>query len=203
MVWFIVFICIIALCGLIYLFLPIFKKLKGVKPVSKSKEKKEVKQSIKQDKKQQKEDKKLERKRQKQEKSEVKEASQSAFEDPDTKVIQNNLDLDGFFNNDFSSAKKEKYFNEKESLKSSYDDAFEDFFSNERFDFSNNKRKIDPYNTSEDNFYGNDISGDDDISDFLNEDYFSDKKDMAKMIKDLPPEIKAIMLSDVFDKKDI
>ena len=179
------------------------KKLKNSKPTSKSKENKEVKKSIKADKKQQKEDKKLERKLQKQEKAVKPEEKVQVFEDPDTQVIQNNLELDGFFNTDFSSVNKSDYFDENESLKSSYDDAFEDFFSNERFDFSNNKSKIDPYNTSEDSFYGNDISGDDDISDFLNEDYFSDKNDMAKMIKDLPPEIKAIMLSDVFDKKDI
>lgn len=203
MVWFIVLGVIIALCGIIYLFLPMLKKLKNSKPTSKYKEKKEVKKSIKADKKQQKEDKKLERKLQKQEKAVEPEEKVQVFEDPDTQVIQNNLELDGFFNTDFSSVNKSDYFDENESLKSSYDDAFEDFFSNERFDFSNSKSKIDPYNTSEDSFYGNDISGDDDISDFLNEDYFSDKKDMAKMIKDLPPEIKAIMLSDVFDKKDI
>ena len=54
MVWFIVFASIIALCGIIYLFLPMFKKLKNSKSVLKSKkEDKEVKKSIKQDKKQQ------------------------------------------------------------------------------------------------------------------------------------------------------
>ena len=62
MVWFIVLGVIIALCGIIYLFLPMLKKLKNSKPTSKSKENKEVKKSIKADKKQQKEDKKLERK---------------------------------------------------------------------------------------------------------------------------------------------
>ena len=190
MVWFIVFASIIALCGIIYLFLPMFKKLKNSKSVLKSKkEDKEVKKSIKQDKKQQKEDKKLERKLEKQEKSSA--IEEKKFEDPDTKVIENNLDLDGFFNTDFSSLKKEE---ERESIKSSYDDIFDDMFSNEQYSFSGRKN---------DNYNFDDID-DAEINEFLEDDMFTfDKNNMSQMIKDLPPEIKAIMLSDVFDKKDI
>lgn len=191
MVWFIVLASLAAVCGIGYLFLPVLKKMKGIKPSTKAKDNKEVKKSIRADKKQQKASKKLEKQLEKQEK--IVPVKAESVEDPDTKVIENNLDLDGFFNTDFSSQKKD--LDDEDSLKASYDDLFDDLFSSE---YRANTRKV------KDDFYDIVSSDDEEIVDYLDDDIFdSDNKDMAKMIKDLPPEIKAIMLSNVFDKKDI
>ena len=54
MVWFIVLASLAAVCGIGYLFLPVLKKMKGIKPSNKAKDNKEVKKSIRADKKQQK-----------------------------------------------------------------------------------------------------------------------------------------------------
>ena len=195
MVWFIVIAAAILICGLIYLFLPLLKKMKNGK-TAKTSEKSQIKKEIKADKKQQKADRKVERQLQKQEKDQEI-ISMSQHEDPDVKVEENNLDFDGFFSPDYSSEKQK--FDERESLKSSYDDAFEGMFESDAHNSRNRNRERDSFYNIED------FASDNDLADFLNEDAFksSNKDNMAKMIQDLPPEIKAIMLSDVLDKKDI
>ena len=192
--WWIAFIVLAAVIGIVYLFLSLIKKGMANAKTNKAKdktEKKAIKESIRQDKKNQKEQKKLEKQQAKQE-SEAK-SEKPVKEDPDLKIDNNNLDIDGFFNTDFNAA-KEKDSNKDDILNKEYDDIFDSLFSNDRPSSksyeNDNDGTYDPVKESEIRDYLNDESD-------LNSD-----KDIGKMIADLPPEIKALLLSDALDKKD-
>lgn len=193
--WWIAFIVLAAVIGIVYLFLPLIKKGMANAKTKKTKdktEKKAIKESIRQDKKNQKEQKKLEKQQAKQE-SEAKPEKPVKEEDPDLKIDNNNLDIDGFFNTDFNAA-KEKDSNKDDILNKEYDDIFDNLFSNDRPSSksyeNDNDGTYDPVKESE-------------IRDYLNdESSLRENKDIGKMIADLPPEIKALLLSDALDKKD-
>lgn len=192
--WWIAFIVLVAVIGLVYLFLPLIKKGIANAKTKRTKDKtdkKVIKESIKQDKKNQKEQKKLEKQQAKQE-IELKQ-EKSVKDDPDLKIDNNNLDIDGFFNTDFN-AKKEKEANNEDILNKEYDDIFDSLFSNDRPSSKLNDDfddvVYDPVKESE-------------IRDYLNdESNLKNDKDIGKMIAELPPEIKALLLSDALDKKD-
>lgn len=188
--WWIMFIVLIAIIGLIYLFLPLIKK-SVEKSKAKSQDKKTLKESIKQDKKNQKEQKKLDKQQAKEEAQEK--ANEPIKEDPDLKIEENNLDIDGFFNADFNAKKQENL--SSEGLNSEYDNIFDKLFSNDRP--SSNMQNA----TDNQSF---DAVRESEIKDYLNDDEFSSNQtsDIGKMIAELPPEIKALLLSDALDRKD-
>ena len=168
-----------------YIFLLFFKKNKA-NIFQKLKENIAKKKELKLEKKQM----KLQKKSLKEEKEEVDVKEEKT--DPDVQVQENGLEYDGFFNNDFS--KKEEMIKDEEALNDNLDDLFENLFSDTNF---NKQNKGYNYNSNYDLNSNDDL----DLNDFDVES-FKDGDDISSVIKNLPPEVKAMLLSNVLNRKD-
>lgn len=186
---FYIILAVVLVFALGYFFLPFFKKNR-TNIFQKLKEKSIKKKELKLEKKQL----KLEKKSSKEQKEEIEEDKEEKEkkEDPDVEVQVNGLEYDGFFNNDFS--KKEEMLEDEETLNDNLDDLFDELFSDTNF---NKKSRDFDFNPSDD-FNSND---DFDLNDFDVE-RFNDSDDISSVIKNLPPEVKAMLLSNVLNKKD-
>ena len=108
-------IVILAVCLLVYLFFPFLKKFVKSLP-----EKLKLRKKVKTDKKEAKKNLKIE----KQQDDEMEKEEQQQVEDPDIHVEQNNLDIDGFFETNFTPKREEN-----NELKNDFDDIYDQLFS--------------------------------------------------------------------------
>lgn len=120
-------------------------------------------------------------------------------EDPDTKVNEENLEIKELF-----EEKPKNYFEESDDSDLTINQDFDDLFGSEYIP-SKSLRTDD--NSSFDFVSDGSVDGDDEeIKDFLEElkrTSLTKKTSLAEEINELPPVIKALMISDLFDKKDI
>lgn len=171
-------IVILAVCLLIYLFFPLLKKIK--KPSSERKkirlEKKELKKKLKLEKKQPKEP----------------ENEKSKVEDPDIQVEQNNLDVDGFFETNFSPKEESNI-----ELKNDFDDIYDQLFSD-----SNQESEYDKWARERFDFEADyNPSKDDEIGDYDFEENVK-SNDVSSILQNMPDEVKAMVFANILDKKD-
>ena len=188
---------------LIYYSIPFFKKLKNVE--KKDSSKKEEKKLARQERKEEKLEKKNNLKQKGQETSQgsVVSAGDDFFEDPDTKVNYENFDLGGYFeetpkiNNNFEN----EHF-EDDPFSENVNDMFESYFENDIHP-SERTPKGDPFAfISDASIDGND----DEIQGFLeelNRVSSGGESNLSEDFKNLSPEMKALMISNFLDRKDI
>ena len=120
-------------------------------------------------------------------------------EDPDTKVNEENLEIKELF-----EEKPKNYFEESDDSDLTINQDFDDLFGSEYIP-RKSPRIVDK--PSFDFISDGSVDGDDEeIKDFLEElkrTSLTKKTSLAEEINELPPVIKALMISDLFDKKDI
>lgn len=172
MVYVLIFIGILILIALVYFFLPFFKN-KNLNIFKKIADRNAKRKQEKEDKKN---SKKLDVNIEKNEKK----------EDTDTKVEENNLEYNGFFETNFAP---EEEALKVEPINEGFDDIFDSLFSDSKPTHSSLK------------YSENDLIKDGEISDFLTTNN-EKSEDISQIISDLPPEIKAMLFSNVLDKKD-
>lgn len=193
---------------LIYYSIPFFKKFK--RKEVKDSSKKDEKRAARQEKKDEKREKKQALKEAKAHENTtgtVVSADDDFFgekEDPDTKVNYDNFEYDGFFDEtpkQTSSGFESDFFEEDENqdFSENIDDMFKNYFNDVRPSEELNTPKS--KNISSDNEFENS----DDLQAFLEElnQISSDGGDLSEDFKNLSPEIKALMISNFLDRKDI
>lgn len=120
-------------------------------------------------------------------------------EDPDTKVNEENLEIKELF-----EEKPKNYFEESDDSDLTINQDFDDLFESENIPRRSPRIVGKP---SLDFVSDGSVDGDDEeIKDFLEElrrTSLTKKTSLAEEINELPPVIKALMISDLFDKKDI
>lgn len=129
-------------------------------------------------------------------------------EDPDTKVDYDNFDLDGLFEKNDESLKEIK----KEELPGAnniYSDNFNELFDDDFSVFDDVKPNLKRREFKNSDFFkpnkvNFDFESDDEINDLFRENniVFSDETDLKKQMDSLSPEMKALFLSKVLDKKE-
>lgn len=120
-------------------------------------------------------------------------------EDPDTKVNEENLEIKELF-----EEKPKNYFEESDDSDLTINQDFDDLFGSESIP---RKSPRIVGKSSLDFVSDGSVDGDDEeIKDFLEElkrTSLTKNTSLAEEINELPPVIKALMISDLFDKKDI
>lgn len=183
MVWLFVALGIIVILVTIYFLFPIFKKI-YLKRASGKKNKKDKKAEVKGEK--------------------VDETNPHVFknegglfddkkEDPDTKVNQENLEIKELF-----EETPKDYFEESEDNNLTIKQNFDELFGSDSNSYKNKN------DNSFDYISDGNLEDDEEIKDLLEQIKTSSHgNNLAEEIEELPPVIKALMLSNIFDKKDI
>ena len=201
MTWLFVGLGVLIVGILIYYSIPFFKKFKRIEKRDNSK--KEQKRMARQERKQ---DKKIELKEAKVNEAagNVVSAGEDFFEDPDKKVNYENFDLGGYFEETPKNIDNvtSDFFEEDDSFSENVDDMFENYFENNIHPSERNSNK-NPFAFVSDGS----VDGDDEeIRDFLeelNRVSTGDGSELSEDFKNLSPEMKALMISNFLDRKDI
>lgn len=199
MIWLFVGIAVLVLALIVYFLSPFFIKLiksRKDKPLKQNKKDKSFEKQIK---KEEKEKKALEKSQDKQqvEQGVVEVAGDDFFEDPDTKVNYENFDVGGFFENDeMSSFESNKPVFESDDFSDNIDDMFEKYFNNE----------VRPSDREEYNpFFESGEANEEDLNEFLEQlnSQTGESGSISEDFKNLSPEMKALLISNFLDRKDI
>ena len=193
MTWLFIILSVAGLGLVLYFAWPVLSKMfKKAKESSKAKkDKKAEKQKNKEAKSE-----KGEEKKQQDQNATVVVAGDNFFEDPDTKVNYENFDVGGYFEKEPKNMfKEESPFVEDDDFSKNVDEMFEKYFSNE----------IRPSERAGYDPFGEMRETDDELRELL-EELNSGKSESTKISEDfkkLSPEMKALMISNFLDRKDI
>ena len=198
MTWLFVGLAVLVLGLIIYFISPFFIKLFKARKEKTSKKPKKDKSLEKQIKKEEKEQKALEKKQDKKaEQGVIVEAGADFFEDPDTKVNYENFDVGGLFENDETPSfnSNNLFVDDDEDFAQNINDLYDKYFTN---DIRPSARSFNPSEMLEN-------STDDDLNEFLEQmnSQNGDPNTISEDFKKLSPEMKALLISNFLDRKDI